>query len=234
MLSNLKRREGFTLIELMIVVAIIGILAAIAIPNFIKFQLRSKAGEAKVNLAAIRTAEESYFAEAGTYMDFPATPAPTSCRSRRPAFNPAVALRAPCGPAGGNGFCWIGWQPEGDVYYSYELQARRCGLGVVAVDPAAGVNANQFYASAVTDIDADNAQNSWGINQPDIQGNPAVSGGWNQTAAAGDLRRLGAGRRRHDRPGGLRYRHRRGRSGRPVRLERHGPQRVLGLASERR
>src|SRR5262250_3352949 len=68
MLSNLKRREGFTLIELMIVVAII------AIPNFIKFQLRSKAGEAKVNLAAIRTAEESYFAEAGTYMDFPATP----------------------------------------------------------------------------------------------------------------------------------------------------------------
>ena len=75
LIRNMKKREGFTLIELMIVVAIIGILAAIAIPNFIKFQLRSKAGEGKINLAGIRTAEESYFADAGTYLDFPESPA---------------------------------------------------------------------------------------------------------------------------------------------------------------
>ena len=58
-----KSTKGFTLIELMIVVAIIGILAAIAIPNFLRFQLKSKSSEGKVNLAAIRTAEESYLAE---------------------------------------------------------------------------------------------------------------------------------------------------------------------------
>jgi len=63
----LRREKGFTLIELMIVVAIIGILAAIAIPNFMKFQAKAKQSEAKTNLAAIHTAQISYFGEAGTF-----------------------------------------------------------------------------------------------------------------------------------------------------------------------
>ena len=67
--------QGFTLIELMIVVAIIGILAAIAIPNFIKFQCRSKQSEAKSQLKSMYVAQESYFA--GTQ------------RSRTPARSPS-------------------------------------------------------------------------------------------------------------------------------------------------
>jgi type IV pilus assembly protein PilA len=66
-MTKLLKKRGFTLIELMIVVAIIGILAAIAIPNFIKFQARSKQGEAKSNLKALFTAERSYYQEKDAY-----------------------------------------------------------------------------------------------------------------------------------------------------------------------
>jgi len=73
MLSKLRSKKGtkgFTLIELMIVVAIIGILAAIAIPNFLRFQAKSRTSEAKTNLKAIYIAQNTYYGEFGVYGDF--------------------------------------------------------------------------------------------------------------------------------------------------------------------
>ena len=64
-----KLKKGFTLIELMIVVAIIGLLAALAIPNFMRFQARSKQSEVKANLKSLFTAEKGYFAEKDTYSE---------------------------------------------------------------------------------------------------------------------------------------------------------------------
>jgi type IV pilus assembly protein PilA len=67
MKKMLNNKKGFTLIELMIVVAIIGILAAIAIPNFMNYQCKAKQSEAKSSLGSIRVAQEAYFAEYDKY-----------------------------------------------------------------------------------------------------------------------------------------------------------------------
>ncbi len=69
MLQKLRNKKGFTLIELMIVVAIIGILAAIAIPNFLNYQCKAKQSEAKQSLGTIAKDEVAYNAEHDTYTD---------------------------------------------------------------------------------------------------------------------------------------------------------------------
>lgn len=66
-LTLIKSEKGFTLVELMIVVAIIGLLSAVAIPNFKKYQAKSKTAEAKIQLAAIYTAMQSWYSEYDNY-----------------------------------------------------------------------------------------------------------------------------------------------------------------------
>ena len=70
MLTRLaKKNEGFTLIELMIVIAIIGILAAIAIPQFSAYRTRSFNAAANADLRNAATAQEAYYVDKNTYAD---------------------------------------------------------------------------------------------------------------------------------------------------------------------
>jgi type IV pilus assembly protein PilA len=129
------RRSAFTLLELMVVVAIIGILAAIAIPQYLRFQLRSKSAEGKINLASIRTAQDAYFSEHGRFIAAAADPAAIPGRDRV-AFD-----------AGNAGFRTIGFEPEGKVYFSYAAAVSADGTGM-SLDAAADLDGNlvpQFW-----------------------------------------------------------------------------------------
>jgi len=75
MLNNLQiarvgrrsRSGGFTLVELMIVVAIVGVLSSIAIPSLQDYARRARRSEAFLNLAGIYKAQKVYFTEQGMY-----------------------------------------------------------------------------------------------------------------------------------------------------------------------
>ena len=138
---NLKNKKGFTLIELMIVVAIIGILAAIAIPNFLNFRNKAKSAEAKSNLGAMRSCEETYNTEFEVY---------TAC-AVHPTSDVAVLDRTKQSwGTGSDDFKSIGFDPQGDVYYGY------------SVDCAA---TSVYQANAFGDVDDDGILMSFTVDQ---------------------------------------------------------------------
>jgi len=141
MMRRIRNRKGFTLVELMIVVAIIGILAAIAIPNFLNFRLKAKTSEAKSNLGAIRSTEVAYYAEWNTYVGNQAyTPV-----GGRASNSNKVAWDA------GTRFSILGFAPEGNVYFDYNLEG--------TAYPTAG-----FTSSAQSDLDNDGQTARFWVN----------------------------------------------------------------------
>ena len=156
-----RLQKGFTLIELMIVVAIIGILAAIAIPNFITFQAKSKQSEAKTNLKAIFTAEKSYFGEKDKYStDFTVIGFKPEAGNRY-----SYGLVASCNDAvAATGRDYAGGcigQDLAKFTQTSDVGADPVAVGVLP-DAASCPNC-EFAAMAVGNVDNDPAGDTWAI-----------------------------------------------------------------------
>jgi len=117
-------KNGFTLIELMIVVAIIGILAAIAIPNFMRFQARARQTEAKSNLKGLFTASvANYYAEKEDFasgdvclIGFKPERGNKYCYSMGGAANLSPSAPCPVGGGGGGACVVCGWLVDLDKW----------------------------------------------------------------------------------------------------------------------
>ena len=151
MLNRMKGNRGFTLIELMIVVAIIGILAAIAIPNFLTYQARARQSEARIGLGGIFTTATAFFADNNTYV----------------ALGDALGYK----PAGTSRYnLWYGPTPGTLITPSAGGAVAPCvGALTAAANPGTSTgppDATQlgFTAGARGQIDNDATCDEWGMN----------------------------------------------------------------------
>ncbi len=143
---------GFTLIELLIVVGIIGLLTAIAVPNFISYQARSRRSEAYVNLAAVARLQNTYHAERGEYFEAGAWPDFT-------AYGGLSTRKMTWDAASETAYAGLGWSPEGAVFYAYDTNtgATPCTCLVCFTATAAGdvddddLNSAVMYVHPETD-----------------------------------------------------------------------------------
>ncbi|MFT5992344.1 MAG: prepilin-type N-terminal cleavage/methylation domain-containing protein [Flavobacteriales bacterium] len=155
-----KRRKAFTLIELMIVVSILGILASIAVPSFLKYLKRSKTGEAMMNLRRIFDGSTVYFA--AEYSDADGALISRQFPTVDSTFNGGGHVHPDLGsdpPTDGKfvGTQWdlnsigtdlwnaVHFQVSDPHYYAYQFNGTN----------NANVNLSQFTATAFGDLDGD-------------------------------------------------------------------------------
>jgi type IV pilus assembly protein PilA len=176
-----KKKEGFTLIELMIVVAIIGILAAVAIPAYLNFTKQAKVSEAHENIGALYKGVRAYF-EGSSFENtgMIIMPGQTAMSSANCTLDLALieTAAAPSGTAPAvidwmtlahmNEFAAIMFQVQDPVYFRYAVITDMTGCPLMA--PA---TAEQIYTlRANGDLDGDGVWSTLsayvGLNQDGV------------------------------------------------------------------
>src|SRR2546427_13296762 len=158
-------QKGFTLIELMIVVAIIGILAAIAIPNFIKFQARSKQSEAKANLKAIFTAQKAFYQEKDRFSTLTGEVGFEPERNNRYAYFLAATgtIEPRTGATLVQATTFTGVAVD-TFKYGSALDQTYAATACTSAAGLQGTPATRFDALALGNIDADTTVDQWSIS----------------------------------------------------------------------
>lgn len=136
-------KSGFTLVELMVVVAIIALLALVAVPKYWRFHAKAKRAEVYLNLGALHTAEKLYWAEHGKYSD--------------------III----GEGG------IDWRPDGQTNYTYGFGGAagvnhiigKLGSDTSMLGGLSHAGENGFVAVAIADIDGDQKTDVITINE---------------------------------------------------------------------
>ena len=152
-MKSIKKQNGFTLIELMIVVAVIGILAAVAIPSYANYQMRSKTSEARICLNSLALAQIAYHSESNAFVVCAPNPGAVPGVGKMP-WNAANA-----------DFSAIGFQPkDGNVHYQYAS--------------ASADTAVDFTATSTGDLDGDGVLAVFQVQHNTAFAGPAIAGAY--------------------------------------------------------